>query len=275
MSCPECGSEGSGNYCAQCGTPLAREELRCGECGAPVEEGARYCTRCGAPAEAAAGKPPSAYLPWILSGLALVTFAVAITLFVQDRAVPREGDRPVTGGTGGGPPGGAAEAPARGRAAGGVTGGSGEAGDGAMPTARELAEMGPREAADRLFDRAMREEAAGEAERARFFARMGRQAYDRVPEAELDPDARFHRGLLALIEGDAAAARSEAEELLSGDRDHLLGLLLAARAAGGAEEREEYRRRFLEAREAADLSARPEYEAHRALIDSAAAAIRR
>lgn len=267
MRCRECGSEGSGNYCAQCGAPLqAAEERRCGECGAEVDADARYCTECGEPVAGGGGdKPWTAYLPWALSALALVAFAVAITLFLQTQTSPRQAGSPPTGSL----PGEDAAASAGG-AGGGTGGGSmgGGASGGSMPSAGELANMPPRQAADRLFDRAMRVRASGDTSRAAFFARMGRKAYARVPASEMDPDARFHVGMLALVQGDMAGARSRAEEILSGDSDHLLGLILALRSAGDGAQREEYRQRFLEAAGSADLSGRPAYEAHRTLIEN-------
>lgn len=265
MKCRECGSEGSGNYCAQCGAPLEAGPS-CGECGADVDPADRYCTECGAGLSGGGGKPWTAYLPWILSGLALVAFAVAITLFIQTQTSPRQAGGTITGslpgedaaagggGMGGGAPSAGGAAPA--------------GGGGNMPSAGELANMAPREAADRLFDRTMRVRASGDTSRARFFAKMGRQAYGRVPASEMGADGRFHVGLLALVQGDTAAARSRARTILEEDPDHLLGLILALRSAASESERSSYRERFLEAASAADLGSRRAYEAHRTLIEN-------
>lgn len=268
MRCRECGTEGTGNYCAQCGAPLEEAGSRCGECGADVDPGDRYCTECGAAVDGGGSKPWTAYLPWILSGLALVSFAVAITLFVQTQTSPR-GEGTITGNLPG------EEAPAAGGQGGAAgPGASGSAsgpgpGSGGMPSAGELADMDPREAGDRLFDRTMRLRASGDTGRARFFARMGRRAYGRMAASELDADARFHIGLLALVQGDTAAARSRAESILEEDADHLLGLILAARSAASPDRASAYRSRFLEAAASADLDERPAYRAHRRLIESA------
>ncbi len=266
MRCRECGTEGTGNYCAQCGAPLqAAEERRCAECGADVDADARYCTECGEPVSGGGSKPWTAYLPWALSALALVAFAVAITLFIQTQTSPRQAGRPATGSL----PGDDAAAPA-GETGGGMGGGAtgGGASGGSMPSAGELADMPPRQAADRLFDRAMRLRASGDTSRAAFFARMGRKAYARVPASQMDADARFHVGMLALAEGDTAGARSRAEEILSADSDHLLGLILAFRSSREEEARRGYRKRFLAAASSADLSSRSAYEAHRTLIEN-------
>lgn len=264
MRCSECGTEGSGNYCAQCGAPLGGDERRCDECGAEVPAGARYCTECGEALSGGADKPWTAYLPWALSALALVVFAVAITMFVQSQASPREAGGTMTGSL---PGEDAAAAQGGGMAQGGAPQG-GATGGAAMPSAGDLADMSPREAADRLYDRAMRVRARGDTARARFFARMGQRAYARVPDSEMDTDARFHVGLLALLQGDTAAAQSQAEAILEGRPEHLLGLILGLRSSSSEEGRRRYRERFREAAASADLASRPEYEAHRSLIEN-------
>lgn len=282
MKCTECGEEGTGNYCARCGAPLgAGQGGRCSDCGADLPEDARFCPECGEPVGEPPEKEPADYLPWALSGLALLAFAVGITLLVQDQASPRQAGAPPTGsviesgtpddadGSGGVTPG--QEAPdGTGRMSGGAGAGPG---GGAMPSAGELAEMSPREAADRLFNRTMRLRAAGDPEgRASFFARMGVRAYRRVPPSEVDADLRFHVGLLELTRDRPEAAAAAADTILSGSPGHLLGLLLAARAAeaGG---RDDAARRWRDSLRAAagrtSLDARPEYRAHDSMLEEA------
>lgn len=264
MRCEQCGAEGDGNYCARCGAALtAAGPGQCPSCGASVREDDLYCTECGEPVRPKPDKPLSARLPWILSGLALVAFAVAIGFLVQGEASPRAGDDPVTGGviSGGG-----------GRMAGETPSGSpGAASDGGMPGASELAQMSPREAADRLFNRAMSLRSAGDsAGRAPFFARMGVRAYRRVPPAEVGPDLRFHVGLLQLVQGETEAAAAEADSILAGEPAHLLGLYLATRAAEAAGDdaaAARWRDSLRSAVSRADLDARPEYRAHEALLE--------
>lgn len=205
----------------------------------------------------------TARLPWILSGLALVAFAVSIAFLVRGQASPRTGDDPPTGSviTGGGgrmegaDPSGSAEAPSGGE----------------MPDASELAQMAPREAADRLFNRVMRLRSAGDtAGRAPFFARMGVRAYRRVPAEEAGADLRFHVGLLQLVQGNAEAAGAEADSILGEEPGHLLGLYLAARAAEAAGNDRSARTWWDSLRSAAsraDLDGRPEYRSHRALLE--------
>lgn len=261
--CPKCGREASGKYCSNCGTPLEATRY-CSSCGSPVEGDDLFCAECGAPTGPRPRKPLRAYLPWILSGLALVFFAVAITFFVRGQATPRAEGAPPTGGV-------IDETGGAGAAAGGApaAGAQGQAG---MPSMEELQSMGPREAADRLFERSMQlEESGTNREQAQFFARMGLRAYSQVPPSEIDADARFHIGLLELEGGQTAAAAAEADTILADQPNHLLGLLLAARAAEAAGDSgrsaREFRR-FLQSAGTTDLDSRPEYQAHRELIRS-------
>ena len=267
MKCPRCGEEGEGRFCARCGTVLAPDaEVRCSACGTPAEPEALYCVECGEPLRERPSKGWKGYLPWILSGLALAAFAVAIAYFVQSEASPRRPGDPPTGGV--------------------ISGGSEmmegvdpeearpEAGGG-MPSASELAQMPPREAADRLFNRAMSLREQGDpGGRAAFFAQMGVRAYRRVPPDQVDPDMRFHLGLLQIVQGDAGGASAQADSILAGDADHLLGLLLAARASeadGDDAGADRWRDSLAAAARNADLDGRPEYRAHRNLIEEAVA----
>lgn len=256
-TCPGCGAPATGNFCSACGRRLAGEDA-CGACGARLPSGAMYCAECGAQVAAREAKPASARLPWILSALALAAFSILIAVLVQRGSVARTGEMTLTGGLPG------EEAPA------GMPGGAAAA-SGGMPSMEELASMTPRQAADRLYERAMSEHEAGDIERTAFFLDMGLQAYDAVPESELDSDARFHIGLMRLIMADSAGARRSAERILQDDPDHLLGLILAARIedfAGRKERGDELRARVRELVEAAGgIPDRPEYTSHRALIE--------
>ena len=260
--CPRCGVEATGKFCAQCGAPLAAEAV-CSVCGAALRPNALYCAECGAPVGARERKPPSARIPWTTSALALAAFSILIAVLVQRESVDRVGEMTMTGGL----PGETAGAGGAGDAM--ASGGGAGAG---MPTAEELAAMTPREAADRLFERVMREHEGGNFERAAFFIGMALQAYDAVPPSDVDADLHFHVGLLGLISGDSVTARESAETILAAEPDHLLGLLLGARTAefaGDAEAAETFRARMRDAvAEAGGIPSRPEYDAHRTLIES-------
>jgi hypothetical protein len=225
-------------------------------CGAGLEPGALFCSECGAPTGHRPGKPLLAYLPWALSALALVAFAIAIAFFVQGQLQPRIGDMPLTGGL--------PEAPSE-DGAGGAPG--------AGPGMVDLSQLSSRQAADRLFERAMRTDDEGDAEQAKFFANMAVQAYAAVPPEEIDADARFHLGLLHLLQEEPDAAADEAETILAARPGHLLGLALAARAAAArgdeAAEREAYGR-FLDALDGERAAALAEYRMHDSLIETEA-----
>lgn len=266
MRCDRCGAEGEGNYCARCGAPLeTRGPGSCPSCGSSVREEDLYCAECGEPLRSRPDRPLVARLPWILSGLALVAFAVAIAYFLQGQASPRTGDAPPTGSviSGGG-----------GRMEGADPSGPGDGPPGAGATsAPDLSGMSAREAGDRLFNRVMRLQSAGDtAGRAPFFARMGVRAYRRVPAADVGPDLRFHVGLLQLVQGEVEAARAEADSILREAPGHLLGLYLAVRAAEAAGDDASagaWRDSLGSAAARTDLDARPEYRAHRALLEQA------
>jgi hypothetical protein len=224
----------------------------CNACGSRLAAGALYCGECGQQVSTHAKKPLAARLPWIASALALVAFSVLIAVLVQRGSLARIGDDPITGGIG---------TPGDAGAAGGSTG---------MMSAEELANMPPREAADRLFDRAMREHEGG-SDRAEFFGQMAIDAYQALPPAELDGDARFHVGLLQLMLGDAAGARAESEALLSDNPRQLYGLLLGGRAAaldGDAAGEAAYLQRLNEAIASGESLDDPVYAPHRTFIES-------
>lgn len=262
--CSACGAAGDGNFCARCGEPLtdpADRVTTCPACGTGLDADALYCSECGAPVAAPPSKPLRDRLPWILSGLALVAFAVAISLMIGESVGERAEGMPPTG----------AVIPSPGQE--GMGGGAGPGTTGSDPSRVDLSNMSGREAADRLFDRAMRTEAGGDSAQARFFADMGLQAYGGLPPADIDADARFHIGLLRLMTGDPDGARESADAILAGNPDHLLGWILRinvaeARAdeAGLAEARERFRAALASER-AAD---RPEYAQHGSLIDEQA-----
>ena len=260
MRCSKCGSEENGKFCSKCGTEIRAKggAGQCSKCGSGLEPGAMFCSECGGPTGHRPAKGAVAYLPWVLSALALVAFAIALTMFIQGQATTRVDDMPLTGGlpesgqtTPGGMPGAA----------------------GAGPGAVDLGSMSARQAADRLFDRAMRVDEAGNAAEAQQFATMAIQAYGMVPPEEIDPDVNFHVALLYLVLDDLDGADREADLILSLESEHLLALTVKARVAeqrGDEAARADASNRFLDALPTGLASGKSEYQMHDRMLEAEA-----
>lgn len=233
MKCPSCRKETSGRFCSNCGTPL--NAAACPKCGAGLVSGARFCTQCGHGVGRATVRTTS--LPWLVAGAAIIVALFAILLpTMRDSQQPAA---PVnapfaTGGNGSPPP---------------LTG-------------------TPREQADRLFGRIMQERENGNLEQARFFAPMAIQAYQAAEP--LDDDAFYHLSLIHSVAGDFDAARRTAEQILSQNPNHLLGLAALAEAQTGSGDlagaRETWQR-YLDHLETERVKPLTEYQAHAPVLD--------
>jgi hypothetical protein len=211
-------------------------------------------------------------MPWAVAFVALLALAAMAagrnvaaprgsTLDAPLNALPQaalgEGGAPAPGGA----PGGAPAAPFA-----GAGGGAGRAPD--------LSAMTPREIADRLFDRVMALSGAGKADSAQFFATMALQQYARMPElgVPLDADLRYDMGRIAEVAGQADVAAAQADTILRAEPTHLLGLVLAIKAAalqGDAAKAADARRRLAAAAPAERAKGREEYQRHGNDIDAA------
>ncbi len=123
--------------------------------------------------------------------------------------------------------------------------------------------MTPREQADRLFDRIMREHEAGNADQVTFFTPMAIQAYESL--GSLDADARYHIGLIQAITGDDGGALAQADSLEAETTGHLFAYMLRAgayQAQGEDAAVNDTYRSFLEQYDAEMAAERPEYNAH-------------
>ena len=245
-TCPACSRPASGRFCSHCGASLDAE-AKCAECGQEIPTGVAFCSACGAPAEGAGPAAPSTVarvLPWLVAGAALVGLVVVTVL-------PRAESAPS------GP--GAMEAP--------FASGAPAAGQGAMPSAEQIANMDPREAADRLFNRVMQAVEQGDSGQAKMFQPMALSAYSMV--GTLDNDARYHVAILDLVGGDAAGAGAQADTILAKEPKHLLALFTKAQAEeaqGNAAQARQYYQRFLESYDGERTRDLPEYQDHARIL---------
>jgi hypothetical protein len=132
----------------------------------------------------------------------------------------------------------------------------------------DLSTMTPRQAADRLFNRVIAAEERGDSKEVTQFAPMAMDAYRMVKQR--DADLHYHMGLISLAVGDIDEARKQLKETKGYSAEHLLGLALELRLAEhGAVESSpsDVLKRFAAAYDAEIKSGKPEYEAHRNVID--------
>lgn len=266
--------------------PEARQRPRfCSECGASLSPGARFCHRCGASTAAATAAAPgpsgnadrglAGVMPWAVAFVALLALAAMAagrnigtpkgsTLDAPLNALPQaalgEGG---AAGPAGAPAGGAPAGPFAGGGTAGAAGGR----------APDLSSMTPRDIADRLFDRVMRLSGEGKADSAQFFATMALQQYARMPElgVPLDADLRYDMGRIAEVAGQADVAAAQADTILRAQPTHLLGLVLAIKAAslqGNAAKAADARRRLAAAAPAERARGLEEYDRHGNDIDA-------
>jgi double zinc ribbon protein len=249
-ACPACGAPTTGRFCAECGAAVVG--AICAGCRSQLAPGARFCHRCGtavgtAPAPASKA---NAALPW---GVA----AIAVLAFIAYAAGQR------FGGTR------APSAPAQ------ATGAPDAPAEGVV-RAPDISQMSPREQADKLFDRVMRYASEGKPDSVQFFAPMAMSAIQRL--APLDPHLHYDYGLIAVVSGDEPAAVAQADTILRDNPTHLLGLILASRAAGMRSDQKaqaDYDRRLIAADPAERAKGLEEYRDHQSDILNALAEARR
>lgn len=236
QKCPACGAASTGKFCHTCGATLSA--AACAKCGGKLSPRSKFCPECGAPSGAAGGIRPADRTAWIVAGVSLVALVVVVVVMVARRGPPTQAD-----------PGA-------------------EAASGAGPGSTDLTQMSPKEQADRLFDRVMRESEAGQTDSVRIFAPMAIQAHQMLGST-IDADGRLHLGLIHLAVGETAAARAQADTILKASATHLYGLVLRIRLAEAARDAAATQR-ALRAYAAAYTSERaknlPEYQQHAQLL---------
>lgn len=142
--------------------------------------------------------------------------------------------------------------------------------------APDISNLSPRERADRLFDRMMRLSSEGKTDSVQFFAPMALSVYQSL--GTLDADLRYDFGRVAEVAGEATIARAQADSILASDSTHLLGLVLAVRAAqmrGDSTAATTFRRRLIAVEPAESAKRLPEYQRHQSDILEALADARR
>lgn len=150
------------------------------------------------------------------------------------------------------------------------------AGAAASVRAPDISALTPAERAERLYDRIMGAAERGRADTVRFFLPMAMQAYADLGALSLDQ--RYDLGRLAEVAGDARLASAQADTILREQSKHLLGLLLAARAArlrGDEKAAAQYLARLAAAEAGERRKNLPEYLLHENDIDLALSEWRR
>lgn len=142
---------------------------------------------------------------------------------------------------------------------------------GGVVAAPDISNMSPEERASRLFNRVMLYSEQGKLDSARFFAPMAIQAYEMM--GPVDAHAQYDIGTISAAAGDLVRARAEADTILTARPNHLLGLVLAIRAADMAKDAgaaTAFRKRLVAAAPT-ERSALKEYSEHARDIDDALA----
>jgi len=247
QKCPSCGAQTSGKFCSECGASLA--PTTCRSCGAKLSARAKFCADCGTPvAGAVRGGPPGTRpmprndrMAWYVAGVCVLALLVVVVIVVA-----RKSGAPTAAATGA-----AATAASTGERA-----------------TTDLSSMTPREAADRLYNRIMTANEAGDTAQVNFFAPMALQAYANLG-GELDADARLHLGLVQLAIGATVPAAAEGDTILQKVPSHLFGWLLKARAAeaqGNTAQAKRAYQAFMKNYDAEMAKKRPEYQEHAQML---------
>lgn len=221
-------------------------ERFCTSCGASIRATAKFCHRCGQPTDGSArattnapsnGPNANQVLPWAVAGIALL----CLLAFIVGQNIGRPPAAPASNSV--------AAAPER---------------------APDISQMSPAERADRLFQRVMTYVAEGKSDSVAFFAPMAIQS--QLALTPLDAHRRYDLGLLGMVTADGVMARAQADTILASAPDHLLGLILAMRAAGMAQDataRAKFAKHLMDVADRERARALPEYVDHEPDITAA------
>jgi hypothetical protein len=139
-------------------------------------------------------------------------------------------------------------------------------------TAPDISSMSMSEAAARLYNRIMRLDSEGKKDSVAIFAPMAIRAFQMIPPAEVDADARYDVGRVAQIAGALPLARAQADTILAAAPTDLLGLTLAMRVArdmGDTKSAAAYGKRLRAAAPAERKKDLPGYKLHAPDLDQA------
>lgn len=180
--------------------------------------------------------PRSSRLPWLLAGLLTVIAITAVVYAAGARRGPAATGNPSATGT---PP--------------------------------DLSTMSPKEQFERLNDRVARAAEQGDSATAITFWPMAAGAYDNLPPADRDVDARFHMAWLHYLVGEYPATLALADTINSTSPGNLFGYYLraAVAAAQGDSATARAQRAAFHDHFGAEIgkSGHPEYVDHRAMLD--------
>lgn len=230
--------------------PVSRPAF-CSQCGTKLLPDSKFCHACGASTDGGQVRQDSVpslspAMRWAIPGAAILILLVVVffKLGAKEAAPDSTAAAPFAAGSTGAPP--------------------------------DISSMSPEEQASRLFNRVMTYWSEGKKDSAAFFAPMASTAIESLQP--LTAHSRYDLGLVALVAGDAGKAVAESDTILKARPTHLLGLLLAARAAdarGDAAAAKAAREKMLASEKSERASGLQEYTDHDADLREAIAEARR
>jgi hypothetical protein len=141
---------------------------------------------------------------------------------------------------------------------------------GSGPRAPDISSLTPEQRADRLYERIMIYDENGKPDSVAIFAPMALAAHELLEQIDLD--RRYHAGRIAEAAGLADMAMAQSDTILRSDANHLLGLMLGARAARLANDEaraREFDTRLLRVVDTERARRLPEYDSHGVEIELA------
>jgi hypothetical protein len=154
----------------------------------------------------------------------------------------------------------------------GTPGAEGPAGSGGLPVGRapDISNLTPREQFARLNDRVMQAAESGDTTTVINFWPMAEGAYQRLPAADRDTDARYHMATLQLMIGNIPATLALADTIEAESPNNLIGSYLrgiVAEVEGDSTKARAARAAFVSNYDAEIAKPRQEYIDHRPLLE--------